>query len=86
MFFFVSSGGAIVSSPHHSTTGDYVGDSLVLGAMRHLFCQKKTYRGWQEPNISEHLISQPADIQKLMTIIFLDLAAAGYLDTASTYQ
>lgn len=41
MFFFVSSGGAIVSSPHHSTNGDYVGDSLVLGAMDHLFCQKK---------------------------------------------
>ena len=42
--FFVSSGCAIVSSPLHSTNGDYVGDSSV-------------WVQWQEPNISEHLIS-----------------------------
>lgn len=57
VFLCVKWCGAIVSSPHHSTNGDYVGDSLVLGAMDHLFCQKKLNRGWQEPNISEHLIS-----------------------------
>ena len=54
--FFVSSGCAIVSSPLHSTNGDYVGDSSVWVQWITSFA-RKTYRGWQEPNISEHLIS-----------------------------